>query len=302
MFARGLTSILIIVGIALSLCCDSQQPTDPKDRGYVVRIGSYDFSENQILAEVYAEVLRRSDVKVSVIHGIGTREVVEPALEQGHVDLVVDYLGTALDFVDPAQQVAHGNPEEAHAALRSQLAPRGVSVLDFAPAQDQNGFAVTSAFAELHQVSRLSDLVELAPSLRFGAPPECPTRTYCLIGLQQTYGINFGSFVPMPSRNATAEALVSGEIDVGLLETTDARLSTSQFLLLLDDRGLQPSENVVPLVSTTTLDAMGERVRQAIDRVTARLTTEVLIELNHAVEVDGRSAADAAADWVRKVS
>jgi osmoprotectant transport system substrate-binding protein len=101
----------------------------------------------------------------------------------------------------------------------------------------------------------------------------------------------------MPSRAATVEALVSGEIDVGLLETTDARLSVSPVMLLVDDRGLQPHENVVPLVRTDVLDRWGDRLRIALDEVSARLVTADLVLLNAAVELDGLTPAEAAARW-----
>jgi osmoprotectant transport system substrate-binding protein len=268
------------------------------EQAAIVRVGSYDFSENQILAEVYAQAIRRAGMKVSVVHGVGTRELVEPALEQGKIDFVVDYLGTALAFVAADATVDRGDPQQVYTALKAALAPRGITVLDFAPAQDQNGFAVTTDFANQHHVSRLSDLTPLAPTLTFGAPPECPTRKYCLIGLTQTYGLKFQSVVAIPTRDATVDALFSGEIDVGLLETTDARLSSTQLVLLKDDRDLQPSENVVPLVRTKTLTAQGTRLRAIIDKVSAQLSTQELVGLNSAVEIDGRTPAAVAADWV----
>ena len=101
----------------------------------------------------------------------------------------------------------------------------------------------------------------------------------------------------MPSRKATVEALAAGEIDVGLLETTDARVGTAPVLLLLDDRSLQPHENVVPLVRTAVLDRVGDRLRAALDATSARLTTQVLVALNRSVEFGGLTPAEAAARW-----
>ena len=262
----------------------------------VVRIASYDFHENQILAEVYAEAARRAGLPVVVDHGIGTREVVAPALRQGVVHAVVDYLGTALAFARPQTTPGGRSPGELHAALGLTLGPHGVTVLRAAAAEDQNGFAVAASFAERHGVQRLSDLVPLAAGLRFGGPPECPERPFCLRGLREVYGLEFGEVAPMPSRAATVEALVSGQIDVGLLETTDARLAVAPVVLLADDRALQPRENVVPLVRTDVLERW-EGLGPAFDAVSARLTTEELVELNRAVELDGLTPAEAAARW-----
>ena len=262
----------------------------------VVRIASYDFHENQILAEVYAEAARRAGLPVAVDHGIGTREVVAPALRQGVVHAVIDYLGTALAFARPQTTPGGRSPGELHAALGLTLGPHGVTVLRAAAAEDQNGFAVAASFAERHGVQRLSDLVPLAAGLRFGGPPECPERPFCLRGLREVYGLEFGEVAPMPSRAATVEALVSGQIDVGLLETTDARLAVAPVVLLADDRALQPRENVVPLVRSDVLERW-EGLGPAFDAVSARLTTEALVELNRAVELEGLTPAEAAARW-----
>jgi osmoprotectant transport system substrate-binding protein len=261
-----------------------------------VLIASYDFQENQILAEVYAGAARRDGVPVVVDHGIGTREVVAPALQQGVVHAVIDYLGTALAFARPQTTPGGRSPGELHAALGLTLGPHGVTVLRAAAAEDQNGFAVAAPFAERYGVQRLSDLVPLAAGLRFGGPPECPERPFCLRGLREVYGLEFGEVAPMPSRAATVEALVSGQIDVGLLETTDARLAVAPVVLLADDRALQPRENVVPLVRTDVLERW-EGLGPAFDAVSARLTTEALVELNRAVELDGLTPAEAAARW-----
>src|SRR3954465_12828473 len=117
-----------------------------------------------------------------------------------------------------------------------------------APAEDQNGFAVTTAFGAQHGVGRLSDLKALAPGLTFGGPPDCPDRPYCLPGLEQVYGLTFGKVVAMPSRAATVQQLITGQIDVGLLETTDAQLAVAPIMLLVDDGHLQPPVNAVPRV------------------------------------------------------
>ena len=262
-----------------------------------IRVASYDFSENQILAEVYAEAIRRAGLPVQVQHGVGTREVVEPALEQGVVDVVVDYLGTAEEFVDPGNRVAGRSPEQLHATLTQAIGRRGVTVFAAAAAEDQNGFVVTAAFRGSHHVSQLSDLAPIAAGLTFGGPPECPQRPLCLPGLQEAYGIRFGRVQAMSSRTATMEALLAGGIDVGLLETTDARLAEPQVALLTDDRGLQPHENVVPLVRTAVADRWGARLRTALDAVSARLTTDDLRRLNETVEIGGRTPAEAAARW-----
>jgi osmoprotectant transport system substrate-binding protein len=174
---------------------------------------------------------------------------------------------------------------------------RDVEVLEVARAEDQNGFAVTTAFAARHGVGRLSELAALAPELTFGGPPECPDRPLCLPGLREVYGLEFGAVRSMPSRAATVEALVAGQIDVGLLETTDARLGIAPVTLLTDDRALQPRENVVPLVREDVAERWGDALTDALDETSAHLTTAGLVRLNRAVELDGATPAEAAAQW-----
>jgi osmoprotectant transport system substrate-binding protein len=262
-----------------------------------IRFAAYDFSENQVLVEVYAEAVRRAGLPVVVQPGVATREVLEPALEQGKVDVVVDYLGTVEAFVRRGRPASDRTPDELHAALAQELQGRDISVLAAAEAEDQNGFAVTTRFAAEHGVRRISDLAPLADRLVFGAPPECPDRPLCLPGLREVYGLQFGQVISISSRAATVENLVAGAIDVGLLETTDARLTSASLLLLTDDRSLQPHENVVPLVRSAVLDRAGDRLRTALDETTARLTTLQVMRLNRAVDVNGLTPEQAAAEW-----
>ncbi len=282
--------------LALLAACGgpAEQPAGPAD---TVRFASYDFAENQILVEVYAEAARRSGLPVSVQHGIGTREVVSPALQQGVVDVVVDYLGTALAFARPEFASPPVGAEEMHAVLVRTMGVRGVDVLEPSAAEDQNGFVVTDTFAAEHDVETLSDLVALAPELAFGGPPECPDRPFCLLGLERVYGLRFGSVLGMPTRGATLEALLSRQIDVGLLETTDARLAVAPVTLLVDDRALQPHEFVIPMVRADLAERWRAPLHRALEETSARLTTDQLIELNRAVELEGKTPAEAAASW-----
>jgi osmoprotectant transport system substrate-binding protein len=291
-----LSPVLALLAVALVAACGAE-PAPATQEPTAVRFASYDFAENQILTEVYAEAARRAGLPVSVTHGVGTREVVAPALQQGVVDVVIDYLGTAMAFARPAAPTLSREPVAMRAVLGRVLGGRGVLVLNPAQAQDQNGFAVRTAFAAENGVAKLSDLVDLAPRLTFGGPPECPDRPFCLMGLQDVYGLRFEDLRTMPSRAATVEALLAGDIDVGLLETTDARLAVAPIQLLLDDRGLQPPENVVPLVRADAIHRWGEELRTALDEVSARLTTNDLVQLNRRVEIEGLTPEQAAAGW-----
>jgi osmoprotectant transport system substrate-binding protein len=295
----GLVAVLLLLAVVSGCTGDPSVSPSPATGGATaaLRFASFDFGESQSLVEVYAEAARRAGLPVDVQHGVGTREIVSPAMEQGLVDVVIDYMGTALAFARPTEPTGRRTPEQVHSALERTLFTRGITVLAAADAADQNGFAVTRAFAGEHDLTALSDLAPLAGGLRFGGPPECPERPFCLLGLQQMYGMDFGEVLSMPSRAATADALRAGQIDVGMLETTNPRLAVSGLILLDDDRGLQPHENIVPLVRTDAIERWGSRLRTALDEVSARLTTEDLVQLNRAVEVEGLSPTEAAARW-----
>jgi osmoprotectant transport system substrate-binding protein len=290
--------VLLALGCVACVRPSAGAGPERRDPGRV-RIASFDFPESQVVAELYARALRDAGIAVEVLSGLGTREVVAPALEQGQVDLVVDYAGSLLDYLGGSAAETHGPPERVRAALLARLAERGLTALAYAPAEDVNAFAVRADFARQHQLSRLSDLRALAGRLRFGGPPECPTRRYCLQGLQKTYGLRFAEFRPQPSRGTTATALESGEIDVGLLETTSGQLDDRRLTLLVDDRSLQPRENLIPVVRVELVRKYGTRLTAPLDAVSTALTTADLVRLNHIAAVNPVEPAEAVAAYLR---
>ena len=299
---RSRLVLVSLLTLLLSAACAAGGSTqvEPRD-GTVLRLASFDFPENELLAELYGQQLRKAGFRVEVLAGMGTREVVLPALRQGLVDIVVDYTGSLLDYAGGSAAQAHGTSDAVHAAVAGRLAGQGLTALRYAPAEDSNGFAVRTAFARDNRLTRLSDLRGLAGGLTFGGPPECPRRRYCLLGLRDTYGLSFRTFRPQPSRAATATALEAGEIDVGMLETTDGRLGDRRVRLLIDDLDLQPRENVVPVVRTEVVLRDGARVTGVLDRLSAQLDTSDLIRLNRLGAVDPRSPADIAAAYLPRL-
>jgi len=291
---------LVLVLVLLAAGCQRRQsPPPPEDpRRPTIQLASFDFPESEILGELYGQALRQHGFPVELVVQLGAREVVAPALEQGKVDMVPEYLGSALNFLNDRDRVATADAGLTHARLEQAFAPRGVSVLAFAPAQDRNGFVVTGDLARRNGLEEISDLVPMAGRLAFGGPPECPQRPLCLKGLQDLYGLRFARFEAMPSRAVTAAALDSGEIDVGMIETTDPNLIEADLVQLADDRNLQPADNVVPVVRREVLDAYGPPMVTLLNSVSAKLTTAELTKLNRQV-AEGRPAADAVAAWLR---
>ena len=290
-----ITLVLLVAG------CDRDQaparpPEDP--RRPTIQLASFDFPESELLAQLYGQALVEHGFPVEQVVQLGAREVVAPALEQGKVDMVPEYLGSALNFLNDRDRVATADQALTHARLEQAFAPRGVSVLAYAPAQDRNGFVVTGDMARRRGLEKLSDLVPMAGQLSFGGPPECAQRALCLKGLEDVYKLRFKRFEAMPSRSVTAAALQTGEIDVGMIDTTDPNLAKSDLIQLADDKRLQPADNVVPVVRRVVLDAYGPPLVRLVNAVSAQLTTPELAKLNLQV-ADGRPAAEVAAGWLR---
>jgi osmoprotectant transport system substrate-binding protein len=252
-----------------------------------------------VLAELYAQALEARGLQVRRAIGIGPRELVGPALSLGLVELVPEYAGTALDFLSLGRVDASADAAATHQALVQAAASHDLAALTAAPAQDANAFVVTRETAARHHLQRLSDLAAVAPQLTFGGPPECPTRPLCLEGLESRYGVHFGNVIAIddPGGPSTREAIEQGTIDVGLLFTTDPALQGGDLVALEDDQGLQPAENVTPLVRTEVMDRWGADVTATLDALSARLTTEALRALDAAAA--GASPAAAARDWLR---
>jgi osmoprotectant transport system substrate-binding protein len=142
----------------------------------------------------------------------------------------------------------------------------------------------------------------LSTTLKLGGPPECPERPFCLLGLQDTYGLEFAEFVPLDAGGPlTVQALTGGQIDVGLLFTSDPAIVTNGFVLLEDDKQLQLADNIVPVVRQDVLDA-NPKVADLLNTIMERLTQEELTNLNKAVTVDARPAADVASEWIASLN
>jgi osmoprotectant transport system substrate-binding protein len=295
-------ALIVAVAMLVAGGCSGagERPPPAEDpRRPTITVTSFNFPESETLAEVYGQALRRQHYPIEVVARLGGREIVQPALEQGRVDLVPGYLGSTLNFLQE-RRVATADPRATHRRLKQALGPRGLRVLAFAPAEDRNGFVVTGDLARRRNLERISDLQPIAPKLILGGPPECPDRLLCLKGLKDVYGLEFARFEPMPSRTVTADALENGEIHVGMIETTDGNLAERDLVQLQDDRQLQPAENIVPVVRNEIVNAYGPALVRLLDAITAQLTTGDLIGMNQRVQLEGAEPTAVAADWLLK--
>ncbi len=266
----------------------------------VITVGSFNFPESVLLAYLYSGVLAGKGYPVRVLPGLGTRELVDPALMAGLVQLVPEYTGSALEFASLGRMHATASAAGTARALARSMAGRGLVTGRPAAAQDGNAIVVTAATAARYRLRTISDLARVARRLVFGGPPECPERPYCLPGLRLVYGLRFREFVPLDAGGPlTRQALAAGDIGVALLFTTDPAIRARHLVILADNRGLQPAENVVPVLRRATVAWYGPRLLATLDALSARLSTAALVSLDAQVQLGGRSPAAVAENWLR---
>jgi len=293
---RGRAVALLLTLVFVAVSCGSPAPSTERDDD-VITVASFDFDESELIADLYVGALRSAGFDVLHLRRVGAREVVLPALELGLIDVVPEYSGSAVGFLGEEPSI---DASSTHENLRALLSPRGIDVLARAPAQSRNGLVVTSESAAAHGLRTISDLRGLADEMTLGGPPECPERALCLPGLSERYGLEFGSFLALDAGGPiTSEAIRRGTVDVGVLFTSDGDLAERGLILLRDDRRLQPAENVTPIVRLEAEGRFGHEMTDALDAVSARLTTDELRRLNSIVR-DGATTRDAAIAWLRE--
>ena len=293
---------LTLVGAAASLTAPSAASASalklaPSASSTTITIGSTNFPEQVIVANLYSDVLQHAGFKTNLRADLGTRTAVEPALAHGSLDLYPDYAGSLLVFLkknDTAQatQLSTDLP-----ALKAALAPQGATVLTPAPATDVNVFAVTKATAAKYHLTTLSSLAPVAPKLSFGAPPECPTYAYCLLGLKNVYGIHFKAFVSTDEAGPiTVAYLKNGKVDVAEFFSSDGAIAENGFVELTDNKHLQPADHLIPVIRKSVDTAA---VASALNAMDAKLTETALANLDTDVSVDHDAPNTVAAQWLK---
>ena len=295
-----LGAIPLALALVLGACGSGgdEQPGGQAEQKGTLTVGvSAAFAENQIVAEMYAQVLENAGYTVNRQMDIQSREVSQPALESGKIDIKPEYLGTLLLFLDPDAE-ASGDPAAEAEQLKPLLEQKGVTLLDFSQANDTNAFVVTQETATQNNLTKMSDLKDKAAELTLGGPAECPKRPFCIPGVKKVYGATFGKFEPIGAcDSATAEALDAGRVDVALLCSTQSIIVEKGWVVLEDDKDLQQADNIAPLVRT---EVVNQEITNLLNAVSAKLTTENIIQLNKRVEIDKEDPADVAQEFLEQ--
>jgi len=298
-----------VIGAALALglvACGGNDATstDPSEQtseatvpdGPTIVVGSFNFGESQILGNIYAIALEAAGYPVETKLDLGTREVILPEFENGNLSFLPEYAGSALSVGFGGE--ATGDLDETIGLLQEEFAAIGVTVLEPAPGEDANAFAVTADFAEEHGLTTVADLANVDGPVRFAGPPECETRTTCLLALTDTYGLDNIEFEAIQEGGIRVSSLSNGDVEMALLFTTQPVIAQEGFVVLEDTEGAIPVENVVPVVTDAIIDAYGDDFVSLIDSISQLITTDLLIELNGKVEIDAEDAEDVARQWL----
>ena len=276
-----------------SSASSSANPLAPKATGAVV-VGSANFPEDELLAQIYVDALQAKGIKVTPKFNIGAREVYYPEIEKGAITIIPEYNGALLTTsVDPASTAT--TTAEVNAALKAKL-PSTLEILDSAPAQDKDSITVTQATATKYHLTSISDLAPYAKDFVIGGPPEFPTRADGIPGLKKIYGLTFKSFSPLDeSGPITIAALQSGKVQVADVFTTTPQIITDHFVSLADPKNLFAAQNVTPLVYKSGVNST---IVSTLNSVSAVLTTEALLQMDKALTIDHASYTQVASGFL----
>lgn len=295
--------VLVLVAAISSLLvagCGGQDALQEGDggggSGDAIVVGSANFPEQLILGNMYADVIEDQGLEVERRLNLGTRDVVFPSLESGEITLVPEYNGALLAYLTEGESDVT-NPEETTKLLRKEL-PDGLTALEASEAQDKDALAVTPETAEKYDLKNTSDLAGPADELIIGGPPEMSERPDGLPGLKRVYGIEFEEFKPLDAGGPlTVEALSNGDIDVGRVFSSQGVIDARGWVVLDDDKELSPSQNIIPIIRSQNVTP---KIEDALNKLSATLTTDDLKKLNKKVEVDKADPEEVATEYLQQ--
>jgi osmoprotectant transport system substrate-binding protein len=299
---RPLAVLLFVLAlfVPLAVGCGSSNPLGGGEISgdlKSIRVGSADFPESKIIAEIYAQALEANGFQISRQFGIGSRETYIPAVQDHSIDLIPEYTGNLLQYFD--EETTATTPDAVLIGLLKAL-PGDLSILYPSPAEDKDTIAVSEQTAQRWNLKSIEDLARHSAEVKVGAPSEFQTRQTGLVGLKAKYGLDIApaNFVAISDGGgpATVQALNSGAITAANIFSTSPAIEQHRLVVLEDPKNAFLAANVVPLVAS---QKMSNELKTVLDAVSAKLTTEALIELNTAVEGNaGVDPDEAARKWV----
>ena len=290
--------VAVTAALGLAACGSSKSPLSGSTSKGTVVIGSANFPENELLAEIYALALSAKGVKVTDKFNIGSREVYYPEIKKGAVSIIPEYNGALLTTSVDTKSTA-ATTAQVNAALKADL-PSTLEMLNSSSALDSDSVTVTQAFATAHHLTSASSIAALKPyakTMVFGGPPEMQTRPDGPAGLKARYGVKFKAFDALDeSGPLTIKALQDGKVQAADVFTTTPQIITDHFVTLSDPKFNFAAQNVTPLVYKP---AMTPTIISTLNAISAKLTTAGLLAIDKAVIVDHDSYSAVAAGWLK---
>ncbi|MFF8726032.1 ABC transporter substrate-binding protein [Streptomyces sp. NPDC015171] len=300
---RGAAAVALAAATALLAGCSSDDGksdnplAEGKSSGDSVVVGSNNFPESTLLADIYGEALKAKGIKVTYRPNIGSRETTYGLIKNGSISVLPEYNGSLLAYLD--QKTAPKSLADTTAAINAKLDSK-LTLLDPAPAQDKDSVTVNAATAKkyhLTEKSTIADLKDIAQDLVIGASPEFQTRQQGLVGLKSVYGLEFKSFKALDAGGPlTLAALKKDAVQVADIFTTDANITKEKFVVLRDPKNLFGFANVQPLAYKGALSKEGV---SALNAVSAKLDTKTLLDLDTQVQAENKDPLDVAKTWLK---
>ncbi|MFZ0217351.1 MAG: ABC transporter substrate-binding protein [Candidatus Dormiibacterota bacterium] len=294
---RALVAAVLGVSLLASACGSTGGGGSSSSSKGTITIGAQSFSENATLSYIYGGVLKDQGYTVKYRENLGQRSVVAPALERGDIQLYPGYTASDLEFYDQNKGLAGTDAQQNADKLNSIIQPKGLTALAVSPAADQNAFAVTKQTANKYHLKSLSDLAPVAGQLTLGGPVDCPSRPDCQAGLASTYGVHFQAFKALDSDGPlTHTALQNGQIQVALVFSTDGIIASNHWVILADPKHIVNADHVVPIIRTKSVNSSAQ---QALNKVSAKLTTDQLVQMNLQTDVEKSEPQSVAQSWLK---
>jgi osmoprotectant transport system substrate-binding protein len=299
----GAAAVAFAAMTALLAGCSSSDDTDPlsedKAAGDTVVVGSNNFAESILLADIYGEALKAKDIKVSYKPNIGSRETTYGLLKNGSITVLPEYNGSLLAYLDAKAE--QKSLEAVNTEAKAKLDPK-LTLLESSPAEDKDSVTVNADTAKKYNLtaqSSLADLKDIAPELVLGGSPEFQTRQQGMVGLEAVYGLKFKSFKALDAGGPlTQAALKKNTVQAADIFTTDPTITKEKFVVLQDPENLFGFANVTPLVYKSGLSKEGV---DALNAVSAKLDTKTLLDLDSQVQLESKDPLDVAKAWLKSV-
>jgi osmoprotectant transport system substrate-binding protein len=275
---------------------------NPANANVTITVGSKNFTEQKVLGEIYAQALTAVGYTVKKALNLGDEQTALKALKGGQISGYPEYTGTILlSFLNVKTANLPKDQQAAYDEAKAGLAKQGITALPQTPFTSSNEVGVTQANATKLGLKTISDLKGKSQNLTLYGSPECRTRSDCLLGLQQVYGLKFKKFVPI-DLDQRHEVLANGDADLSIVFTTDPQISRNKEVLLQDDKGMFPPYNSTFLVKDSFAQKAGPDLEKTITSVNKALVAKVIQELNARVDLDKQTPAQAATAYLKTFS